>query len=93
MRRVPTSRQLAAGTVAASLCSLPVILVASRMHTQPDPDGTSLAGLAYAMLLALGLLSLGSGGLLAVHTRCSPEHGHGTSYTPALEQAPWLQWW
>ena len=69
MRRVPTPRQLATGTIGASLCSVLATLVASRTYSQPDPDGTSLAGLAFAMLLAFGLLSLGSGGLLAVHTR------------------------
>ncbi|EMA29254.1 hypothetical protein C444_14576 [Haloarcula japonica DSM 6131] len=38
-------------------------------YDQPDPDGASLAGLSFAVLLVVGLLGLGSGGLLAAHTR------------------------
>lgn len=69
MDRSVNSRQLAAGTVAISLCSLLSTIIAIRTYTQPDPDGTSLAGLFFGILLVVGFLSLGSGGLLAVHTR------------------------
>jgi hypothetical protein len=52
-----------------SLCALLATIVAIVTYTQPDPDGTSLAGLFFVVLLVIGLLSVGSGGLLAAHTR------------------------
>ena len=69
MKRLVTPRQLAAVTVATSLCSVLATIVAIVTYTQPDPDGTSLAGLFFVVLLVVGLLGVGSGGLLAAHTR------------------------
>lgn len=69
MKRLVTPRQLAAVTIATSLCSVLATIIAIVTYTQPDPDGTSLAGLFFMVLLVVGLLSAGSGGLLAAHTR------------------------
>ncbi|RLM41258.1 hypothetical protein DVK00_20405 [Haloarcula sp. Atlit-47R] len=61
-------RRLAVGTIGGSLCSLVATIGTIVTYEQSASGGTSVAGLFFGVFLIVGLLGLGSGGLLAAHT-------------------------